>query len=850
MKKILLYLCVLLLLFTNTFAFNIYNSQNKEQTYFSLNENRIFLQSASNSSFNISYKIFNETKYKTYIPTICENFYCINFHLSDLIESEQGTFVSSNSFEITQNDKTKTVYLDLESPKIQITNHTLNTEKKQITIQYNYSDDSGKIAKIDFYKKQDNNLNFIKEISQQNSVTHNITEAKTYTFIFRIYDAAGNFKEKEHSIKINDIFEPKINKAFIINNNGNFHLEFELSDENLTKYEITQNSITLSENIAQKQTYTKTISIPFTTGEITLKAIDGQGNHKSLTLSLKTPITHTYKNKYSSSKTFEFKSNADTCLLSSVNSEQYNEKIDRTSDTFRIKLNINTIKEYTLRYYCEKSNYRQYFTSAFFYDTNPPTKPEIKSETLENGFIKLSWSESEDAESSVSYILYRNSKKIYDGSKKTFEDNECSYPNTYEYYIEAYDEAGNKQQSNEISSTPKKIKIAFETTIQDNLRTQQDEINFNFNTDKNSNIIINVKNNNEIIDSHNIKNTTTTNQNFKLKLAPGINQIEIKIDDNLNNQLSKTYFITYSEPIQQETIQNEIIAEPQPEKEKTITAENQTTEEQPKITNKSNNWIWFIILIILFSYFLWFFIFNEEKRKKSLSFTPPNKNNKNKKISKIPKINFVLSKDKRLEKDFNRIKKERIARQEERKKEEIREKKLNIKNTKTTQLQKEKLEDLKNRREINIPLGARIKSKTIHKKIRKEPLYEEELKSTKEQTPKTHFWQKQKEPKKIDAFSEYIKKVKSAPSWNSQKDYIHKEPQPETPQEPQPKPQKTIQPENENNQKQNMHNQQPDNPNHIKKEKLDLDSYLNKRKKSRRFFLAERSVNKDINNRK
>jgi hypothetical protein len=166
MKKFIVFVGVFLFLISNVLAFDIFDENSQERTYFSLNKDHVFVESSDNLSvLNISYNILGENRTKVYNFIKCNDKFCVDFELANLMENENDTFISSKTFNLKSEDIEKTIYLDIESPILNITNFTFEKDEKEIYFEFSYSDNFDKIKRIDLFKKENNNLVFIDNLS-------------------------------------------------------------------------------------------------------------------------------------------------------------------------------------------------------------------------------------------------------------------------------------------------------------------------------------------------------------------------------------------------------------------------------------------------------------------------------------------------------------------------------------------------------------------------------------------------------------------------------------------------------------------------------------------------------------
>jgi S1-C subfamily serine protease len=87
-------------------------------------------------------------------------------------------------------------------------------------------------------------------------------------------------------------------------------------------------------------------------------------------------------------------------------------------------------------------------------DETPPTTPLLTISKVNADSVELAWSESYDDVGVEEYRLYRNSDVIKKLSKTEYKDTDVEIGEEYEYYVVAYDEAGNRS-SKSIKQTVK-----------------------------------------------------------------------------------------------------------------------------------------------------------------------------------------------------------------------------------------------------------------------------------------------------------------------------------------------------------------------------------------------------------
>jgi len=77
-------------------------------------------------------------------------------------------------------------------------------------------------------------------------------------------------------------------------------------------------------------------------------------------------------------------------------------------------------------------------------DETPPTTPVLTILRVNDDSVELAWSESYDDVGVAEYRLYRNSEVLAKVKETEYEDRDVEIGGEYEYYVVAYDKAGNR----------------------------------------------------------------------------------------------------------------------------------------------------------------------------------------------------------------------------------------------------------------------------------------------------------------------------------------------------------------------------------------------------------------------
>ena len=825
MKKLILSILLTLCLTSIGFAFEVLDENNKARTYFSNNEPQIYIKTPKNISHITLEYTKNETTYeKNYSLNPCDNSYCVSFSLINFLTSKSLP-IKSGEFAISSDSQSKTIYLDADPPKFNITNHTINNKTKELKIQFNYSDNY-KISKIELYDVSGSKETPIKNLTSQKSYSQKVSQIGLIKLRFKTYDTSGNINTYDEIFSINDIFEPEIEKTLLILKDDSYSLYFKISDDDLQSYRIIQKDLQIEGEI-RGETYENTISLPYNEGTAKLAVYDEHSNTKTKSISLKSSISNSYEEKYSNKNIFTVKSNADKCILTKIDSRQKNTELSKSGRNFEIDLSLSRTQPYDLEFYCEDDKIREYFTREFYYDTEEPENTVLEIEQTNTGNLKLYWDSASDRQGDVKYILYKEDKDgdgddIYDGTKTSYTDKNVNYPQEYTYYLRVLDEAGNSVRTNKISQTPQKVNINLKTSLEKDITTKENTYTFNIETENETTTHITVKNSGKTL----FENTTQKSKSsHKIPLEKGINEIIIEIKDSFNNTKEESYFITYEEPLikLKSTINNNYINN----------TNNNSQLEDKKVEDNQKKHLWYVIIfsLIALGIFIWYFIFNESRiRKRSMK----------------PMQNYVGKKDvnrrhdKVLSRHIEQIRRNRKEKEDEiikqKKKEEIKE------HRKILDLEKEKMSDLQSHRtDIDFETGN----------LKREP-----KKEIPDNKTKKSFWtafsRKPKEKIRNDPFSRYLQEQHSAKSWDSpnhyRKAYFDKlKAQEEQKKKEQEEGKKLKQLDIE---EEKIKHAKPKEIKEHRKNTLSLDEYLNKRTKKRKFFFADREVDRDIRRRK
>ena len=494
------------------------------------------------------------------------------------------------------------------------------------------------------------------------------------------------------------------------------------------------------------------------------------------------------------------------------------------------------------------------------------------------------WIGGVDNSSQVVFNLFRDSKKIYTGSKSNYVDKEVEYPNVYEYYIEAVDEANNYVKRNSVEEIPKKVKINFEINLKKDQKVTNSNFTINMKVEENSNLSLFIKNQKSILYEKSFDNTTGNIINVEVMFEEGINEIDIEIFDDFNNTLKQTYFVTYEIPevISEKVVEEAVISEKTSDVYKVTINENITnilvpdkaqkmaqdivsdissifmTEEEKVVEEPVLSYakVGLFLIFIIFAVIIWNYLFNEDKLRQKVKDLRYIKENNN--------MAFFRKKDSSLSSSLEKIKEERTKKQVTKLIEDEKKKKVSTKIM--TDYEKQKYSDISRRDRISDRIIGTDNRKIVEEKPKKETEFISETElmekhEKKEVESKSNFFSWfEKKPKKEDSFLDYIQKEKVKKSWDSKSDFIFKEEK-----KPEPKAETKVEVKDnlsldkntpsQNNVKADEVKIKPEPAvekeiNSVNKKEIDrkhmLDDYLGKVISKRRSFFAEKEVNKDI----
>lgn len=817
MKRILFTFLILLLIITSVNALEIYDEDDISKSYFSISKPVAFVKTdEALENFTVEYAI--DTKFFTEAFELdeCGSKYCGEVDLTDLIDEENGTFTGSTKFNFIVGSKNKLIYLDFERPLIEFGNYTIDKNNRLLSIEFSYSENTGNIKRTELYRFEDSNSFYVATLKDKTNFDYKLEESGQLRFRLEIEDEAGNENSDIITIDIPDLFAPTLKSYQISKDGTQFEFSFTANDnEELKEYIIKRGTLEVKENLDLTED-SGTLTLPFNSGKFTLQIYDKDDNVFSKEFSLESTFKTPKYDEFTNKRVLKLITDADRCYFQRIDTDPINKEFSKSGEEFTREIDIEIDREYTAKFFCEKGNFKEYFTETFTYDTTPPIASELEIQVGEFGSLELIWSESTDVLSEdVDYRLFKNGDEIYEGSKLDYSDFDVTYPKEYTYFVEVYDEAGNDIRSNEVKGTPKKISIGFTEITPTTFNTNQNSSKIEFKTDPESIVTYRVISGSKVIE----ENALTTKDGSVLvefAVEDGQNEVVLTIEDAVGNTLEKRYVVTKETPVLQNTP-----AEINPQETQNSIEEVTEEPEEVVVKNESNvsSIIWLILIILLLCTFIWFFIIKENSLKERLKNSM--KNRENREFHKRRKDDLILGKS------LDKARKERIKRQQEREREKLRKEKQREKPKST--YHRQKIDDIAKKSGIHFPLISRKKAEKRVNRIRENTDYEDFVR--KERVIKN----KKKDDE--EGFFHYMKKVGQTSAYSTTADYKQK---PEPVQEKQVE-QKREEPKKVETQVEKESREKP-------QKKVSLDDYLNKRTKKRKFYFTEKLVSRDEKN--
>jgi hypothetical protein len=687
MKKFMLFFFTLFISVNVIFGFEVFDNTGVSKSYFSLNNYQVSLKSSQNESPLTIMALGKPSTLMSYNFTSCSSDFCYDFSLVDYMTSV-GLALNSTEFTISASGSSKSIYFDSEKPMFNLQNSVIDSQNKLLKLYFTFSDDYN-VNFVEVFEVKGSSVQSFGQVSS-NSFDFPLTYEGNVTLRFKVIDGAGNYDFFDFSFVVLDLFAPEISDIFVIKNDaGIFNLEFSGSDSNLAKYDIVQDDLKLT-GVLSGTSFSKDINLPFTSGKIVLTLFDDSGNFESEEISLTSNFNIDVKSKFSNDDEFIFDADAKSCRLVSVGSKYLDEKFSEDDEEFSVDLDLNTEGTYEVSFFCEDSYFRESFIEEFTYDFQKPSESALSLTPNSDGFIKLFWTESEDSVSDVSYKLYKDDKKVYSGSRESFLDEDVLFSESYEYYLEIFDEAGNSLESNVVSGSPNKVYVELTSSIFGDIDVSSSDFDFVVYSELDSETTVVVKNLGKNIFSEIISGSE---EDVTLSLVQGVNEIIITSIDDFSNKKVLRYFVTYNKPIPvvstiepKVTLVNDvevpreisggvIVEEVTGTNSNLVGGENSEISSTKTLDNsldESFNWFWFLFFVSILFIFIYIFIINENKLSGHLDTAINNssRNKKNRNSKNPDSFDIKRHTDYVLHKHISNVRAERKGKSLEKKKSE------------------------------------------------------------------------------------------------------------------------------------------------------------------------------------
>ena len=843
MRQLYIVLLILLATITTGFSFTLENTQGEVETYFSSNNANLDFKADNNKTLKLYYQTTNQTNSTIIELNTCEQGYCATINALNYTQN-------NNSIILEYNQTNNTYILDDQKPTITNLSTTINKQDQQVEMNFSPTDNSGNISFVELYKKNNNNYELVADVTNNTNYTYSIEGAQTIEYLFKIQDEAGNTNQISKTIQVDDIFKPVLESFLLTKKLDNtYTIEFSAKDNNLEEFIISQDSLFIGERVDSQQ-IEKQIELPFSQGTITLELTDSSNNQYRKNISLNTGVSLSSFSSMVNNELIDFSSNADKCSVTKINGEEISKEISKNNNNYREELNLDENQKNTVEFFCIKDNKKEFFSKQITVDTKDPQDVAVEIEKQKSGNLKLTWNESEDNLGNIEYKIQKNGDHILTQDDTSYTDEQVQYPNTYTYQITPVDEAGNEGSSNEVEETPLKVNVDLSLKNPEEKTLKKNSTNVFFSTEEGANVSIIVKANNSIIYEESFE-ATTTSQSVSIPLLLGNNIVEIKAVDEFNNSKLLTKSITYQQEQEQETQIPTTQQNNQTTQNTTAQTQPQIIQDEPENTGSDSNsqesfeWVWLLIFLALLGLFIYAFVLNEDKLRRLATRQSRKKAIYDKKRKQ----------DEMLGKSLQRVRQKRIQKQQEEQEKKKREEELKKKQEKiNTNYQAKKHQDMEKRSKKDFAIQDDNKSKKKITPKEKQP-HEILEKQNREEKPSLfeQLLQKKQTPeKKQDAFTQYLAQ-KSRKGWSSPNDYrqasVEKQ-QKEQEQQKQEQNQQQVEEQNQTTQQTTSKaNEKNNNSSKTKKQdKLGLDEYLSKKGKKRKFYFAEKEIEKRLNN--
>ncbi|MCH8519352.1 MAG: hypothetical protein LAT82_01210 [Nanoarchaeota archaeon] len=338
------------------------------------------------------------------------------------------------------------------------------------------------------------------------NTTINISSALKHSIVVESRDRAGNLQKRTRSFELQDIFPPKLANVTITDTFSNqIKLIFDIEDEsNISSWTVKLGSreyredFTTSSNQITSGNFEIVLSqIPQNEFLIILEDEFSNSKMYNLTSQIQNIQIRTIPSIISNILRIDAQ-NAQECSVRGFNSNRVNEfvRTSSSSSIFELELsrdnNINIEeKEYNLEIECSNELMIQQIRHFLIVDTTPPAIEIFNVKTNSQGTVDIEF-EVDNTTSRVEIfesgrIISRdnsfnsntnlNSNTNFQGY---FTDTQVQYPQEYRYRLQVYDEVGNVNISEEIRVIPQKVSVdlqvekqEFEEFVRVTIRTEE-----------------------------------------------------------------------------------------------------------------------------------------------------------------------------------------------------------------------------------------------------------------------------------------------------------------------------------------------------------------------------------------
>jgi len=566
-----------------TYFLNLTNDNGINTNYYSFNSPDIYLKTnINNSYYNITYKLVNQTKIISRNLTKCGSYFCGKFTINDIVVVKNNSFYGSLNVFISLKNITKEIYFDIVNPQLKfrinknknIVNFTINTTDYESGLNYFKVYLNNNLNKTLYFNNKNiftkdnlnkriyinkelalvisnisfNSKNYVKECKF--NLIYNLSYGN-YNFTFISSDLADNLIGKNYNIFINDFIPPSIIVNYLEKKNNLLLINLTLLDNfKLNYFIIKEGNILIQNNLSSynKSKITELVSIPFN-NSFSIVAFDENMNKRVYNISFEN-FSINLGDSYSNSKIIYIKTSANKCFLTGINLELSKKiiNLNKENSYFIYNLNTNKTGNYTLLGYCEKNKFIEPFKFTYFLDLDKPKAINFTIIKEKDGSLLISWNKSYDKESKVIYKLFKNDKLIYSGTELNYRDTNVIYPNSYTYFIEVDDKAGNIYRTANKTIIPKDVIAVLKLYNSNYTLLTPDNLSIKLFVEKNSILYIKVYDlikKNSLLLLKNYTYFTEDSNDFIFYYKPKVSNsvVIFKLIDSHNNIATKKVFI-------------------------------------------------------------------------------------------------------------------------------------------------------------------------------------------------------------------------------------------------------------------------------------------------------------------